>query len=112
MTGKDLKEKLLCTTGLSLADIAAKIGITPQHLNQQLSVLDVKSGFLEKVCEAFGWTMGQLYGETTPVAAPVDADVEALRKEIERLTIKNETLFEVLKGFGWIAPTEQKRNVV
>ena len=49
MSGKELKDKLEAT-GISKATIAEKLGITPQHLNQQLNVDDVKSGFLERVC--------------------------------------------------------------
>lgn len=63
MTGTELKEKLLCTTGLSMAEIADKLGITPQHLNQQLRVADIKSGFLERIRQVFGLSIGDLYDE-------------------------------------------------
>lgn len=63
MTGTELKEKLLCTTGLSMAEIAEKLGITPQHLNQQLRVADIKSGFLERIRQVFGLSIGDLYDE-------------------------------------------------
>lgn len=64
MTGKELKEKLQ-TTGLSLADIAGKLGMSPQHLNQALNAADIKSGLLERVCAVFGFWGGNLYADTS-----------------------------------------------
>ena len=48
MKGETLK-KILSQSGLSLADIAKRLEMSPQHLNQTLSVADVKTGFIEKL---------------------------------------------------------------
>jgi transcriptional regulator with XRE-family HTH domain len=89
MSGTELREKL-DATGLQKAAIAEKLGLSPQHLQQQLRVADVKSSFLEKVCKAFGWTMGQLYGETATntTASLVAKENEDLRNEIINLHLE------------------------
>ena len=108
MSGKELKDKLEAT-GISKATIAEKLGITPQHQNQQLNVDDVKSGFLERVCKALNWTMGQLYGDTV-VSVPLD--VKELIDENKYLRAKVDGMVEMAKAFGFNVPTpEQKRNV-
>lgn len=79
MNGKDLKDRLLNITGLSLADIAGKLGMSPQHLNQTLNAADIKTGFLEKVCKTFGTDMSTLFGieQTKVFIKDVDANVDA-----------------------------------
>lgn len=64
MTGKELKGKLLSTTGLKLTKIAEKLKMTKQSLNQQLNVEDVKSGLLEKICSTFDISICEFFEET------------------------------------------------
>lgn len=65
MTGSDLRERLKGSQ-YSLAEIAEKIGTTPQALNQTLNAADVKSGFLEKLCSALDMEISSLYGVSSP----------------------------------------------
>lgn len=62
MTGHDLRERLK-SSQYSLAEIAEKIGLTPQALNQSLNAADVKSGLLEKLCSALDVEISSLYGD-------------------------------------------------
>ncbi len=50
MSGKQLKERLY-HTGISFTEISKRLGITPQGLNNNLLVNDVKTGLLERICE-------------------------------------------------------------
>ena len=43
MTGEKLK-RIITENGYTLASAARLLGMSPQHLNQALSVADVKSG--------------------------------------------------------------------
>lgn len=51
MTGNRLKE-ILAKTGLSQTEIANKLGISVQNLNNKLETKDVKTGLLEELCAA------------------------------------------------------------
>ena len=62
MNGETLKN-LLKRTGLSVTDIAAKIGVTPQALNSTFNSPDVKSSIIEKVAYALDLPVSYLYGE-------------------------------------------------
>lgn len=50
MTGKALKDKLY-HTGISLTEIAARLNMTPQGLNTIFHVGDIKTGFVERICD-------------------------------------------------------------
>jgi transcriptional regulator with XRE-family HTH domain len=50
MTGKQLKD-ILYRTGISFTEISKRLGITPQGLNNNLLVNDVKTGLLERICD-------------------------------------------------------------
>lgn len=67
MTGEKLK-KIIAESGYTMASAARLLDMTPQHLNQAVSVADVKSGLLEKFSAAFGISIAALYGETAGVA--------------------------------------------
>jgi transcriptional regulator with XRE-family HTH domain len=67
MTGEKLK-RIITENGYTLASAARLLGMSSQHLNQALSVADVKSGLLEKVSETFGISITALYGETQGMA--------------------------------------------
>lgn len=60
MTGETLK-KILNGMGMPLAEIAKRLEMSPQHLNQALSASDVKSGFIEKICKEFGYPINFFY---------------------------------------------------
>ena len=63
MRGIDLKEKLNATH-ISLAEIARRMGISPQSLNSVFNSEDVKSGVLEKLSEALNVPIAYFYGDS------------------------------------------------
>jgi transcriptional regulator with XRE-family HTH domain len=63
MNGKTLKEQLK-STHYSLAEIASKMGITPQTLNSIFNSADVKSGVLEKLACVLDLPLAYFYGDT------------------------------------------------
>ena len=61
MDGKVVKEKLK-KCGIPLSEIAARMGYeNDQRLHSQLKSEDVKTGLLEKICEAIGVDMSFFY---------------------------------------------------
>lgn len=61
MDGKVVKEKLK-KCGIPLSEIATRMGYeNDQRLHSQLKSEDVKSGLLEKICEAIGVDMSFFY---------------------------------------------------
>lgn len=64
MTGKELKERVM-TLNYSATYIAEKMGVSPQALNSTFNASDVKSGTLEKLCDALGVTMSFFYPEVS-----------------------------------------------
>lgn len=63
MKGADLKEKLRTST-YTMAEIAQKIGVSPQNLNASFSSEDVKSGLLEKLSQALEVPIAYFYGDS------------------------------------------------
>lgn len=73
MTGEKLKEVLLCFK-VSQTDIAKKIGMSQQSLNQMLGASDVKSGLLEKIANAVNVSVSRLY-ELACCSSATDAEI-------------------------------------
>lgn len=69
MKGGELKAKLK-DKGYVLADVATRLGMSAQHLNQALGAADVKSGLLERISQELGIELGVLYGINTSVDRP------------------------------------------
>lgn len=67
MTGDKLKEFIL-RQGVTQAELSKRMGISSQSLSQSLSANDVKSGFLERVCQALGTTIWSAYGDNFGVS--------------------------------------------
>lgn len=68
MTGESLKSKIQ-GRGFLLRDVATRLGMSAQHLNQALNAADVKSGLLERISEALNIGIAELYGQTPPSTA-------------------------------------------
>lgn len=60
MTGEQLKE-ILYINKVSQTDLAEKLGISQQLLFSYLKAADVKTGLLEKICEALNVEMTFFY---------------------------------------------------
>lgn len=86
MKGSELKKKL-DTIGVSQAKLAEMMGVFPQSFNKTLQADDVKSGFLEKLCQVLGKDMSFFYDG----AASSSTDDE-LKAEVERLREENKNL--------------------
>lgn len=64
MNGSDLRQ-ILARERISISDLAAKLGMTQPNLSMLFKVQDVKTGILEKICDALGVTLDFFY-EGTP----------------------------------------------
>lgn len=53
MNGKVLKQRLV-RRYKTLADVARKLGVSPQSLDQTLAAADIKTGFIERLAAAYG----------------------------------------------------------
>lgn len=63
MTGEDVKIKLL-KAGYKITQIADAIKMSQPHLSGALTVKDVKTGFIEKLCDGLNLTVGFFYEDT------------------------------------------------
>lgn len=63
MTGENLK-KFIMSSGISLTEMSKRLEMSPQHLNQALSVADIKSGLIERVAVALGVSIAAVYSES------------------------------------------------
>ncbi|WP_406039151.1 helix-turn-helix domain-containing protein [Succinimonas sp.] len=61
MTGNTLK-KLILSEGLSVAEVARRIGTSQQNLTCALAKDDIRTGLLERVAEAMGRPLSFFYG--------------------------------------------------
>lgn len=62
MSGEELKERICKLTGLNQAEIARRLGRTPQAVNSLFNGSDVRSGLIEEVCTKLDIPIPQLYG--------------------------------------------------
>ena len=63
MNGLELR-KALSKSKVSIVDLAEKLNMTQPNLSNAFKVQDVKSGMLEKICDALGVTIDFFYGGT------------------------------------------------
>ena len=63
MNGLELR-KALSKSKVSIVDLAEKLNMTQPNLSNTFKVQDVKSGMLEKICDALGVTIDFFYGGT------------------------------------------------
>lgn len=74
MTGDELKY-ILSHTRLQFKDLAAELDMSQQNFSKALKVSDVKTGFLEKLCDVLDVSMDFFYKGTkyAPTAVHVSA---------------------------------------
>ncbi len=73
MNGLELR-KALSKSKVSIVDLAEKLNMTQPNLSNAFKVQDVKSGMLEKICDALGVTMDFFYGGTKYMKGGSGAD--------------------------------------
>ena len=71
MTGEELKT-ILVRNGLQQKDIAEKLEMSQQNFAASLKVRDVKSGFLEQICDALNVPMNFFYEGTKYTTATIN----------------------------------------
>lgn len=77
MTGLQVKEKLY-QAKVTQADLAKKLNLSSQQMSQALNAADIKSGLLEKICEALGVNMSFFYPE---IGGTVNNNTTNVRKQ-------------------------------
>lgn len=73
MNGEELKNKLRLT-GINLTDIADKAGMSQANFSASLKVKDVKTGFIEKLCDVLSLDLSFFYGGTKYAPSQIHAD--------------------------------------
>lgn len=63
MTGEELK-RILMANGFQQKDIADKLNTSKQNISAALKVQDIKTSFLEELCDAFNVDMAFFYNGT------------------------------------------------
>lgn len=102
MTGKDLK-RMIISDGLTVAEVARRLGTTQQNLTCALGKDDIKTGLLERVAEAMNKPLGFFYGqvfEAAPASCTVSEQTAPQSPEasvLELLKIKDEQLLTAMK---------------
>lgn len=64
MKGESIRKKIRLSSH-RLNDVAEKMGVSPQALNNILNAEDVKTGSLERIAEAMNLPITYFYGDTT-----------------------------------------------
>lgn len=101
MTGKDLK-RMIISDGLTVAEVARRLGTTQQNLTCALGKDDIKTGLLERVAEAMNKPLGFFYGkafEFVPVTCTVQEQVSQSSEAavLDLLKLKDEQLLIAMK---------------
>ena len=63
MNGNDLRQAL-AKRKINIGDLAKKLEMSQPNLSNQFRVQDVKSGFLERICDVLGVTLDFFYEAT------------------------------------------------
>ena len=71
MSGEQVKQKLI-QGGVKISDLHTLLETSPQNVSRGLSVADVKTGFLEKLCSVLNVDMSFFYEGTEylPTSSP------------------------------------------
>lgn len=112
MTGERLKH-ILYMAGISQTELAEKLGTTQQNLYGALKVQDVKTGFLEKLCEVLEVKMSFFYPDdydrggggssksahsATAVGSGNTATTGASDDMVRQLLSQNQQLIDIIKN--------------
>ena len=79
MKGEILKERLI-RRYKTLADVARVLAISPQALNQTLSAADIKTGFIEKLANAYGVSPATFFVDSFPAMNYIEGNNNQLNE--------------------------------
>lgn len=96
MTGELLKTRILDIEPV-LAEVARKMNMSPQLLNQALGAADIKTGFIEQLSAAYNKPIGYFFGERNEIEI----------NEVERSF--NSNADEIIKELTSIIKTQEAR---
>jgi len=88
MTGEQLKH-IIERSGYTKTDLANKLGIMPQQLNNVFNSNDIKTGMLERIADILGVPVYSLYGGTQTnsdkVAETTPSNYDAIKRRDEQI---------------------------
>ena len=97
MTGNTLK-KLILSEGLSVAEVARRLGTSQQNLTCALAKDDIRTGLLERVAEAMGRPLSFFYGEAFgPVQSVGDNNTQVTQVAGNYSGAPDSDVLEILK---------------
>ena len=97
MTGNTLK-KLILSEGLSVAEVARRLGNSQQNLTCALAKDDIRTGLLERVAEAMGRPLSFFYGEAFgPVQSVGDNNTQVTQVAGNYSGAPDSDVLEILK---------------
>lgn len=97
MTGNTLK-KLILSEGLSVAEVARRLGTSQQNLTCALAKDDIKTGLLERVAGAMNRPLSFFYGEAFgPVQSVGDNNTQVTQVAGNYSNAPDSNILEILK---------------
>lgn len=90
MKGSEIKARVKAK-GITLREVAARIGESPQNLHGYLNSNDVRSSIIERIAGAIGESVSYFYNEF-PVISMEDYD------RVKKLEYENRLMRELLDG--------------
>ena len=96
MTGNTLK-KLILSEGLSVAEVARRLGTSQQNLTCALNKDDIKTGLLERVAEAMNRPLSFFYGETFGPVQSVGNNNSQVTQVAGNYSAPDSNVLEILK---------------
>ena len=90
MKGSEIKARIKAK-GITLREVAARIGESPQNLHGYLNSDDVRSSTIERIAGAIGESVSYFYNEL-PILSMEDYD------RVKKLEFENELMREFLQG--------------
>lgn len=111
MTGERLKH-ILYVAGISQTELAEKLGTTQQNLYGTLKAQDIKTGFLEKLCEVLDVKMSFFYPDgydhdsgssktahsATAIGSGNTATTGTGDDVVKQLLLQNQQLIDIIKN--------------
>lgn len=96
MTGKELKE-LVKGTGVSIAELARKMGKTTQNISYIFNAKSVKMEKIERIAEALGKDISYFVGMSPERRTEAERLLREKEAEIQRLEKQVDALLEIIE---------------